>query len=150
VSDDWLTEEQQRIWRCYLDVESLLTVNLQRQLQASSGLTVSEYGVLVHLSEAPDGRMRPFELGKGLGWEQSRLSHQIARMEHRGFVVRELCESDKRGAFIVLTDSGRVAIRAAAPGHVAKVRELVFDRLTPEEAAAFGVACAKIAAGLDR
>jgi DNA-binding MarR family transcriptional regulator len=150
VSDGWLTEEQQRIWRCYLDVESLLTVNLQRQLQASSGLTISEYGVLVHLSEAPDGRMRPFELGKGLGWEQSRLSHQIARMENRGFVVRELCESDKRGAFIVLTDSGRVAIQAAAPGHVAKVRELVFDRLTPEEAAAFGVACAKIAAGLDR
>lgn len=149
MSDNWLTEEEQQIWRSYLGVESLLPVNLNRQLQASSGLSIAEYAVLVQLSEEPEGRMRPFELGKALNWEQSRLSHQIARMENREFVVREQCESDKRGAFIVLTAHGRSAIEAAAPGHVATVRRLVFDPLTPEEAAALGSACAKIAAGLD-
>jgi DNA-binding MarR family transcriptional regulator len=149
MSDGWLTKEEQQIWRSYISVESLLPMNLNRQLQASSGLSISEYAVLVSLSEEPDGRMRPFELGKALNWEQSRLSHQIARMENREFVVREQCESDKRGAFIVLTAHGRSAIEAAAPGHVAAVRRLVFDRLTPEEATALGSACAKIAAGLD-
>jgi DNA-binding MarR family transcriptional regulator len=149
MSEGWLTEEQQQIWRDYLSVEMLLPANLNRQLQASSGLSIAEYAVLVQLSEAPDGRVRPFELGKTLNWEQSRLSHQIARMEHRGFVVREQCESDKRGAFIVLTSDGRSAIESAAPGHVATVRKLVFDRLTPEEAAAFGATCAKIASALE-
>ena len=149
VSEQWLTKEQQRIWRAYLSVESLLPAYLNRQLQARSGLSITEYAVLVQLSEAPGGRMRPFELGKALNWEQSRLSHQIARMENREFVVREQCESDKRGAFIVLTESGRAAIEAAAPGHVDVVRAKVFGRLTPGEATAFGDACAKIAAGLE-
>jgi DNA-binding MarR family transcriptional regulator len=149
VGDQWLTEEQQRIWRAYLYVEAQLPAHLNRQLQAASGLSITEYGVLVQLSEAPGGRMRPFELGKSLNWEQSRLSHQIARMETREFVTREQCPSDKRGAFIVLTPSGRTAIEAAAPGHVDAVRDLVFGRLTPPEAAAFGDACAKIAAGLE-
>jgi DNA-binding MarR family transcriptional regulator len=149
VSDPWLTEEQQRIWRAYLRVESLLPAHLNRQLQASSGLSIAEYAVLVYLSEVPGGRVRPFELGRALNWEQSRLSHQIARMEHRKFVTREQCESDKRGAFIVLTPHGRATIEAAAPGHVAAVRNQVFGRLTPAEADAFGDACAKIAAGLE-
>lgn len=149
MSEEWLTEEQQRIWRAYLSVESMLPAQLNRQLQAASGLSITEYGVLVQLSEAPGGRMRPFELGKSLNWEQSRLSHQIARMENREFVTREQCQSDKRGAWIVLTPSGRAAIEAAAPGHVDAVRNLVFGRLTPDEAAAFGDACAKIVAGLD-
>jgi DNA-binding MarR family transcriptional regulator len=149
MSEEWLTAEQQQVWRAFLHVESLLSVNLNRQLQSSSGLSIAEYGVLVQLSEAPDGRMRPFELGRALNWEQSRLSHQIARLERREFVIREQCESDKRGAFIVLTASGRSAIEAAAPGHVATVRRLVFDRLTPQEATALGAACAKIAAALE-
>jgi DNA-binding MarR family transcriptional regulator len=149
VSKEWLTQEQQRIWRAYLRVESQLPAHLNRQLQAASGLSIAEYAVLVQLSEAPDGRMRPFELGQSLNWEQSRLSHQIARMENREFVTREQCESDKRGAFIVLTPSGWAAIEAAAPGHVDAVRAMVFGRLTPQEAAAFGDACAKIAAGLE-
>lgn len=149
MSEEWLTADQQQVWRAFLEVESLLPMNLNRQLQSSSGLSIAEYGVLVQLSESPDGRMRPFEIGRRLNWEQSRLSHQIARLERREFVIREQCESDKRGAFIVLTATGRSAIEAAAPGHVATVRRLVFDRLTPQEAAALGSACAKITAGLE-
>lgn len=149
MTDQWLTEEQQRIWRSYLRVETLLPARLNRQLQASSGLSVTEYAVLVLLSEVPGGRMRPFEIGHSLSWEQSRLSHQLTRMEKRNFITREECPSDKRGAVIALTPHGRAAIESAAPGHVEAVRALVFDQLTPAEAAAFGEVCAKIAAAAE-
>jgi DNA-binding MarR family transcriptional regulator len=76
-----------------------------------------------------------FQLVDDLQWEQSRLSHHIARMQRRGLVAREECTTDKRGAFVVLTDAGRDAIEKAAPGHVATVRRLVFDGLSDEQVA---------------
>ena len=81
-------------------------------------------------------------------WEQSRLSHQLTRMQRRGLVVREECPGDGRGAFVMLTPAGWAAIRAAAPPHVDMVRKLVFDQLTSAEADAFGAACDKILAGI--
>jgi DNA-binding MarR family transcriptional regulator len=145
----WLTPEEQRVWRSYLQVERLLPTALGGDLHASSGLSGPEYEVLVNLSEAPDGRLRPFQLGRAMQWEQSRLSHQLSRMERRGLVVREECSSDARGAFVVLTPAGREAIESAAPAHVVAVRRLVFDQLTEEEVAALGQICAKILAALE-
>jgi DNA-binding MarR family transcriptional regulator len=141
MSAKWLTPEQQRVWRDYLQVERLLPAQLGRELQ---GLSIPEYEVLVHLSEAPDGRLRPFQLGEATQWEQSRLSHQLTRMQRRGLIVREECPGDARGAFIVLTAAGRNAIESAAPAHAAAVLELVFDQLSDEETTVFGQACAKI------
>jgi DNA-binding MarR family transcriptional regulator len=148
MSVQWLTEEQQRIWRDYLRVEGMLPAQLNRELQASSGLSLSEYAVLVHLSESQDGRLRPFQLGQELQWEQSRLSHQLTRMQRRGLVTREECARDGRGAFVVITPAGQTAIESAAPAHVAAVRRLVFGRLSEDETAAFGRACATILAAL--
>jgi DNA-binding MarR family transcriptional regulator len=76
-----------------------------------------------------------FRLVDDLQWEQSRLSHHIARMQRRGLVAREECTTDKRGAFVVLTDAGRDAIEKAAPGHVDLVRRLVFDGLSEQQVA---------------
>jgi DNA-binding MarR family transcriptional regulator len=144
----WLTPEQQRVWRRYLAVGRLLPARLERELHASSGLSGPEYEVLVNLSETPGGRLRPYQLGEAMQWEQSRLSHQLTRMQRRGLVVREDCAKDGRGAHVVLTRAGRTAIESAAPAHVAAVRRFVFDRLTGAEAEAFGVACAKILGAL--
>jgi DNA-binding MarR family transcriptional regulator len=149
MAEVWLSDEQQRIWRSYLRMESLLPARLNRQLQSDSGLSIAEYAVLVPLSESSEGRLRPFELGITLNWEQSRLSHQLMRMQNRGLIRREQCPSDRRGAFVVLTDDGRAAIEAAAPGHVNAVRRLVFDQLSPEQATALGEACAAIVAALE-
>jgi DNA-binding MarR family transcriptional regulator len=77
--------------------------------------------------------LRAFELSRRLGWEKSRLSHHIARMEARGLVGREPCDTDHRGAFVVLTPTGRAAIEVAAPGHVEGVRRHFIDLLTPEQ-----------------
>jgi len=140
----WLTADEQRTWRTYLRLNSLLLARLNRQLQQDSGLTLPEYEVLVQLSEAPQQRRRPFQICEALNWEQSRLSHQLTRMQHRGLVAREECEADGRGAFVVLTAAGANAIQSAAPGHVAAVRRLVFDRLGDDQRAAFEQACAAI------
>jgi DNA-binding MarR family transcriptional regulator len=140
----WLNIDEQRVWRTYVRMSSLLPAQLNRQLQQDSGLTLPEYEVLVQLSEAPGGRLRPFQICEALTWEQSRLSHQLTRMQHRGLVAREECEADGRGAFVVLTPAGAEAIAAAAPGHVAAVRSLIFDRLTDAQRAAFEEACAAV------
>lgn len=147
----WLSEDQQRVWRAYIRVSQLLPAQLNRELQAESRLSGAEYAVLVQLSEAEGGRQRPFQLGEALHWEQSRLSHQLTRMERRGLVCRENCPSeDGRGAYVTLTPAGRTAIESAAPAHATAVRELVFDQLTEEETAAFGKVCEKILTALAR
>src|ERR1700744_6410839 len=124
----WLSDDEQRTWRTYLRMSSLLPAALNRELQQDSGLTLPEYEVLVALSENPQRRLRPFQICEALNWEQSRLSHQLIRMERRGLVSRRECEAGGRGAFGELTAAGGDAIGAAAPRHVATVRGLVFDQ----------------------
>jgi DNA-binding MarR family transcriptional regulator len=131
----WLADDEQRAWRGLVQMTSRLDARLNRELQQSSGLSLADYDVLVLLTEAPGGRLRMFELVDELQWEQSRLSHHVARMQRRGLVAREECTTDKRGAFVVLTDAGRDAIEKAAPGHVDTVRRLVFAGLSGEQVA---------------
>ena len=121
----WLTEEQQRVWRQYLVVTAELQVQMNRQLQRDRGLSLADYDVLVAVDELDACRVN--ELGERLGWEQSRLSHQLRRMRGRGLVSRRGAEDDRRGATVELTAAGREALEAAAPGHVAFVRDVVFD-----------------------
>jgi DNA-binding MarR family transcriptional regulator len=135
MTDTWLSAPEQRAWRAFLGLHRELNARLNRQLQAESQLSLSDYEVLVVLSEAADGRLRPFELCDFLQWEQSRLSHHIRRMETRGLVSREGCTGDGRGAFVVLSPAGRCAIEAAAPSHAAAVRSLLFEAMTPEQVA---------------
>ena len=114
----WLTEEEQRAWRGLLRMTSQLNARMNRQLQEDYGISLADYEVLVVLSEAPEGRLRVFEVADALAWEQSRVSHQLARMQRRGLITRQDCASDARGAFAVLTAAGRAAIERAAPAHV--------------------------------
>jgi DNA-binding MarR family transcriptional regulator len=126
----WLDGTEQRAWRGFLDVHARLAARLNRDLQRTSGLTLSDYDILVHLTDVPDGRLRAFELGDGLQWDKSRVSKQVARLAARDLVTKEECEADRRGAYVVITPAGRRAIETAAPAHVELVRQLVFDTLT--------------------
>jgi DNA-binding MarR family transcriptional regulator len=130
----WLNEREARVWQAYLAVDRELHSALERQLVRDSGLSNADYALLVPLSEAADGVVRSRELGALVGWERSRLSHQVGRMEKRGLVAREECVEDARGSMVRLTPAGRAAIEAAAPAHVATVRRYVFDDLSDEEA----------------
>ncbi len=122
-----------RAWRGFARMQAQLLARLNRELLRNSGISASDYAVLVCLSEAPQGRMRPFELGAELRWEKSRLSHHIARMERRGLIERRECDTDARGLVVVITDQGRGAIEDAAPSHVADVRRNIIDLLSPEQ-----------------
>ena len=84
-----LTEDQRRLWKAYRDLNRELFGRLESQLVTDAALSVAEYSVLVPLSQAADGVLRARELGSELGWDRSRLSHLVTRMEKRGLVVRE-------------------------------------------------------------
>jgi DNA-binding MarR family transcriptional regulator len=132
-SPNWLDPAEQRAWRGFIDTYTHLMAVLGKELAEESGMSAQDYAVLVALSEHSEGTMRAFELGHELAWEKSRLSHHISRMVDRQLVKREGCPTDKRGAFIAITQKGRKAIEAAAPGHVSAVRRYFIDRLTPRE-----------------
>ncbi len=129
----WLDDRQQRMWRGWVALSSQLPAALHRQLQAESGLSLQDFEVLVHLTDTPDGRVRVSDLARCAGWERSRLSHHVKRMEGRELVERQECCDDGRGAFVAVTPAGRDAIERAAPGHARAVRDLVFASLTAEE-----------------
>ncbi len=145
----WLSPDEERLWRRWLRLNALLPGALHRELQADAGLSITDFDVLVQLTDTPGGRVRVSELARGLHWERSRVSHHVTRMERRGLVRREECQDDGRGAFVVLTEAGRVAIERAAPDHVRTVRSLVFDGLTPTETQVLGSVVDKIMARLD-
>lgn len=136
----WLDDEEHLAWRAWIDLNAQLSARLNRELQAASGLSLSDYEILVALTDkdVPDRSLRMFELGERLQWEKSRVSKQVSRMEARGLVERRHCADDRRGAFVDLTDAGLAAISAAAPGHVALVRELFFEGLSGEQVRSLG------------
>jgi DNA-binding MarR family transcriptional regulator len=129
----WLDEREQRAWRSLMTMQDGLSEFLERRLRTRCGLSNADYQVLAHLSEAPDGRLRSFELGELLRWEKSRLSQHLGRMQNRGLVSRERSRTDQRGAVVGITPRGGVLIEAAAPQHVADVREALIDHLTATE-----------------
>lgn len=129
----WLNEKQQRMWRRYRDVNQLLELAIERQLQRDAAMSQSDYSVLVCLSEADAKGLRARELGASLGWDRSRVSHQVRRMEGRGLVAKGTCAEDGRGTIVTLTEGGAAAIAKVAPMHVEKVRELFIDMVTEEE-----------------
>ncbi|WP_328526592.1 MarR family winged helix-turn-helix transcriptional regulator [Kribbella sp. NBC_00359] len=133
VDAQWLDTREARLWQSYRDTYRELMRALEARLIGNSGLSGADYALLHPLSEAEDGVLRTRDLGKSVGWERSRLSHQVSRMEKRGLVSREECASDARGSMVRLTELGWKAIEAAAPDHVAAVRSYFFDHLTVAE-----------------
>ena len=121
------------MWRRYRDANQLLDLAIERQLQRDAAMSQSDYSVLVSLSEAEGGGLRARDLGAALGWDRSRVSHQVRRMEGRGLVSKNECAEDGRGTVVSLTDEGAQAIGSVAPKHVEKVRELFIDVVDEDE-----------------
>jgi len=136
----WLTDDEQRAWRAYIQLAQLLMRQLDRDLHPF-GLSTHDYEILVELSEAARSRLRMTELADRTAQSRSRLSHQVSRMEARGLVVREGCEGDKRGTFAVLTAHGAEVIREVAPHHVDSVRRHFIDQLAADGLNALAAAC---------
>ena len=129
----WLDERQQHLWYGYRHVNQDLFAVLEQQLARDSGLSGADYKVLHELSVSPDGLLRARDLGSEIGWDRSRLSHHLSRMDKRGLIAREECAEDARGLMVRLTKAGRRAIKDAAPAHAEAVQRYFFDHLSKDE-----------------
>jgi DNA-binding MarR family transcriptional regulator len=134
----WLNPTEERAWRGFRRMVTVLEGQLARELTDESGLSMADYTVLSNLAEAEGQRWRITALAAHMQWSQSRLSHQIRRMETRGLVRREDVTEDGRGTVVVLTRQGLRAIAAAAEGHFRSVRRHMIDLLSDEQLRTLG------------
>jgi DNA-binding MarR family transcriptional regulator len=132
VEPNWLNAQEDRAWGAFVHAHQQIEVHLSRRLQAS-GLSGADYEVLALLSALDADCTPAHALCSALGWEKSRLSHQVRRMEKDGLVSREPNPDDARSTMVCLLPAGRAAIEKAAPGHVADVRTNFVDLFTPAE-----------------
>lgn len=131
----WLDADEQRMWRAYLDASRQLTRVLDRQLMRDSQIGLTDFEILVNLSEAPDRSLRMWELADRLSTTRGGATRAVARMEAQGWVARVECAEDRRGMIASLTEAGFAALAAVSRGHVEQVREAVFDVLEPGDVA---------------
>jgi DNA-binding MarR family transcriptional regulator len=125
----WLTPSEQEVWRRLLFVQCRLREQLDRELQAGGGLTLGEYDVLVHLSEAPGRALRMSELADRLLLSRSGLTRRVDGLVRHGLVTRRPCDDDGRGAIAELTETGLAALERAVPVHAAGIRRYLLDPL---------------------
>jgi DNA-binding MarR family transcriptional regulator len=129
----WLTDGEQRAWRAFLTACWTVFSAVDAQLLRDTNIPHGYYEILVRLSETPGRALRMTQLAEASTSSKSRLSHAVARLEERGWVRRTDCPTDRRGQIAQLTDEGFSALAAAAPGHVAQVRQSLIDQLSPEQ-----------------
>jgi DNA-binding MarR family transcriptional regulator len=128
-----VTQDEWDVWRAFFSMRKHLDLALERQLQHDAGISLSDYEILLALFQADDNQLRARELGTLVGWEKSRISHQVTRMERRGLVERTECDTDARGTWIAITSDGKRAILGAMSDHATNIRRYFFDILTADE-----------------
>ncbi len=140
----WLSQDEQALWQNFIlaqqDLDRVISADL-----AGSALSHADYAVLVGLSGGDSAGIRVGRLREWIGWESSRLAHQLRRMENRGLVTRCPAAEDGRGTLVSITEEGLARIRAAAPGHVRTVRANFLDLMTPDEQAVLRTVFARVA-----
>jgi len=142
-SQEWET------WRSFRMMRRQLDLALERQLQQGSGISEPDYSILIMLFESPDRQLRANELGAFLGWEKSRVSHQVSRMQKRGLVERRECDTDARGTWVSMTPAGTRAVLGAMRQHAASLRRYFFDAMSADELAAIRSASTKVLEALE-
>lgn len=144
----WLSDDEQRVWRAYLQLSGMLTEHLDRELRRDAGLPHTYYQVLAMLSEAPNRSLRMTDLAAAAWASPSRMSHAVDRLQEAGWVERTPAPGDKRGQLATLTDDGYRKLAEAAPGHARAVKAILFQDLDPELLATFGEVCVRALGGL--
>jgi DNA-binding MarR family transcriptional regulator len=145
----WLTAEELDSWLSVVRLMTWLPWSIDQQLQRDSRLGMVEYQVLAMLSESPERTRRMSSLAEVTNASLSRLSRIVTRLEERGLVRRETDSKDGRFTNAILTEDGLRALAAAAPGHVAHVRSLVIDLLSPERLRTLGRDADRIVSRID-
>ena len=141
--------DEAAFWRPLMRVITALPRALEDQFLPETGLTITDYGVLVALSEAPDHLLRISALAATTGLSLSRISRVVDDLTRRGLVEKRRCAEDGRASNAVLTGAGSARLEAAYPGHLAHVRASVFDPPSAEDIRPAGTGLAQLATALD-
>ena len=145
----WLTAGELDAWLSLVRLFTWLPWSIDQQLQRDANLSMVEYQVLAMLSESPQRTMRMSSLAEVTNASLSRLSHLVKRLEGRGLVRREPDPADGRFTNAILTAVGLRTLTEAAPAHVAHVRSLVIDVLSPEQLRRLGRDADRIMSRID-
>ena len=141
---DDFDEQENRLWRSLMRLNGALPRLLDDDLARGANLSLSEFAILLVLSEAGDTGRRMTDLAKACGLSPSRATRVVAELERRGLVEKSRSESDARGNIAIATPAGRKAIRAAYPLQVKRAREILFDHLQPADIAVMADALAQL------
>jgi DNA-binding MarR family transcriptional regulator len=120
-------------WRVFLVAHARVTRQLERELETEQRLGLAEYDVLLQLAWAPERRLRMSELADRLVLSRSGATRLVDRLERDGLIAREACETDRRGAWAVLTDSGLARLRAASTTHLRGIEEHFLSSFSEQE-----------------
>lgn len=134
----WLDPEEQRSWRGLVVGTTLLMARLDGDLRAAFNISLTEYEILVRLSERPDRQLRMAQVADSLAHSRSRVTHTVKRLEEAGFVQRSTTPEDGRGVVCTMTDAGWDVLEKAAHLHVTGVRENLVDLVGSDDFDALG------------
>ncbi|MFD9503327.1 MarR family winged helix-turn-helix transcriptional regulator [Streptomyces sp. NPDC060035] len=126
---DHLSTREDLVWRAFFETQVLFWRRLGQQLQHDTGLSEPDFAILSALAQAPEQRLRAFELSGVTQFEKSRLHHHLNRMIGRGLLTREQCPGASRGTVIALSPEGLTAITTALPIRAAHIRQWLTDPL---------------------
>lgn len=145
---DPLSDEEERLWRSLQKLLVALPRALDDDLLRDSGMSLTPYLVLMHLSEAPGGRLRMTDLAAATALSASRITRVVETLRALGFVVKQPYPGDARGSVAVITAAGAARLRDAYPAHLNSVRCRVMDRLDPDVVGPLAARMQSVADGL--
>jgi DNA-binding MarR family transcriptional regulator len=141
-----LTDHELAAWRGMLQVHARVTQQLDAQMHAEHGVSVSAYEVLMFLADAPDHRLRMSDIAERVLLSRSGCTRLVDRLVELGYVTRCADSSDGRGLNAQLTEAGLAKARAARITHLDGVRQFFLDRLTATDQIALGDIWTRLAA----
>jgi DNA-binding MarR family transcriptional regulator len=144
MTTERLSEQYLKVWRAFLKAHATVVDRIDHDLAAAERLPLSSYDVLIELYEAPEHRLRMHELAQRVVLSRSGLTRLVDRLEAEGFLTRDRCKTDRRGAYAVITEQGIAAMRQAWPIYARGISQYFAQWLTPEEAQVLGSALERI------
>jgi DNA-binding MarR family transcriptional regulator len=143
-----LDSDEEILWRSLVELLLRLPRVLDESFEREAKVSMTDYSVLVALSEAPAGELRMGELAEATALSRSRTSRVVDDLVRRSLVSRRKCEQDGRSSLAAVTPEGTAVLATAYPGHLARVRSLVLDHIARNEMRTMTQALTRVLAGL--
>ncbi|MEU4393542.1 MarR family transcriptional regulator [Kribbella sp. NPDC023855] len=131
-----LSTEQLSAYFALVEVSSLLQYAVDEHLRVDGDLSYVQFQVLARLVDAPEGKLRMTDLADGVVYSRSGLTYQAGLLDKRGLITRSPSPDDERSVMVTVTDVGRDLVAQVLPGHVDRVRQLLFEPLTHKDVTA--------------